>query len=162
MSEIAKKLKNDPSHTDGYKPQSIPNALKVIQSNVAKEINKKERIDNMLEAIIVTKDEFNVIALKATGSMKDFELGKDVRRAWGELQKKINPDDSVWSEKEIGYVFYSQGNMKRTDGKLELRIGVRVESFDDIPPEVEKIIIPKRKYAMISCRCHGHEQMDQT
>lgn len=69
MSERAVKLVEDSCHTQGYKPQSVPNSLKVIQGKL-----HHERFENHLEAKVITKEGFNMIALKARGSMADFEL----------------------------------------------------------------------------------------
>jgi predicted transcriptional regulator YdeE len=157
MSEPANKLVDGLQNTEGYKPQSVPNSFKVIQGKL-----NHERFEHHLEEKIVTKEGFNMIALRARGSMTDFELGKMVRVAWKELQHKLATDDSCWSEKEIGYVFYSQGDMKKPDGKLELWVGVKVDLFENIPSGVERVVIPTRKYATITCYCHGSKQMNRT
>ncbi|WP_025025914.1 GyrI-like domain-containing protein [Caldalkalibacillus mannanilyticus] len=147
--------RHDRTHTEGYKPQSAPNALKVLQEKHREVGEKKDPTPE-----VVTLEGFTMIAVKAVGSMHQFELGKAVRKSWGILQEKLNSNHEWKIDQDTGFVFYNHERMQRPDGQLELRVGVKVHSYDTLPYDVEVVDIPRRKYAKISCFCDGREVME--
>ncbi|MDX8365832.1 GyrI-like domain-containing protein [Cytobacillus sp. IB215665] len=139
---------------EDYHPQQTPHALKVI---LGKQYQQKTR---HFEVKIVTIEQFNMLALKVNGSMKNFEAGHEVRKGWKRLQDIIVANNIVSVEENEGIVFYDQANMVQSDGSIELSIGVKVEEIPYIPKECTKVTIPKRHYAKIECRCFSKEQMN--
>lgn len=145
MLSNAKKIKCTTDSTN-YKPADVPNALKLIHRDMAHAEKIKERLT--MEAQIVVWEAFNVFAIKAAGRMENFELPKDVRRAWGDLQRVLAQSGAIdqWTERNIGYVFYPQ---LQTAELIELWVGVKTDSTSNIPEGVELLQIPARRYAAV-------------
>jgi|GEM_PF-3417495 len=135
-------------NADSYKPKAVPNALKVIHG--ARSVQAEQEVLPM-EARLVTVDAFYAATLKARGSMKNFELGKDVRRAWHELQSILKREKAEQDDKELGYVFCPQWTTEHTE-ELELWVGVKVGSEAQIAEGVDILHIPKKTYAAVTCK----------
>ncbi|MEN2767902.1 GyrI-like domain-containing protein [Ornithinibacillus xuwenensis] len=149
------KLNAKPLPIEDYKPQPIPQSLKVILGE-----QKEQGGEQKLEATLVKVDSFQMLATKVKGKMKNFEAGKEVRKGWRRLQDVIAPDRSILVEENEGIVFYNQADMVQPDGSIELWVGVKVNTITTIPAEFQLVTIPERKYAKIECRCFSREQMD--
>jgi predicted transcriptional regulator YdeE len=104
-----------------------------------------------MEASVVAKEKLLLAVLKTEGSVADYGLGKDVRRAWKELQHKLEHSSSLLSNSSIGYVVYPQWNTGATDETHSLWVGVQVNSFEGLPEGVEQLAIPGRRYAAAAC-----------
>ncbi|GAA0374585.1 GyrI-like domain-containing protein [Bacillus horti] len=155
MGEPMKKNVDKANRPEGYKPQSIPGALKLLQNKI-----EKRGTEAVMSAEVVTVESFKLLVLKANGSMEGSGLGKDIRRAWQELKNKL-VNDSLAIDAEVGYVLYDQGHMQQPDGSLDAWVGVKVDSFDNAPAGVEQMVLPTRKYAKTSCQCKGREKMGE-
>lgn len=106
-----------------------------------------------MEATVVAKDQLQLAVLRAEGTHADFQLGKDVRRAWQELQAALADNKSLIVNDSIGYVIYPQWGLDG-QGKGDnhtLWVGVQVKSFDGLPDQVEQVAIPSRRYVAAPC-----------
>lgn len=73
--------------------------------------------------------------------MKNFELGKDVRRAWHELVTVVELEGLPWTEKETGYVLIPQWGAEPRE-VLELWVGVKLDGTERIPAGADVLHIP--------------------
>lgn len=135
---------------DNYKPEDVSPALKLVHKRWSQASDQAET--SRLQARLVTREAFHVAAIKAAGSMKHFELGKDVRRAWHELFAMMNPEPGLWNDREAGYVLCPQWNTGRCDNRLELWVGVPISSAERIPAGARLLHMPARTYATVVCR----------
>ncbi|GAA0343701.1 hypothetical protein GCM10008967_37690 [Bacillus carboniphilus] len=140
---------------EGYLPQRTPQSLQVLLGQQEKKEKQK------LEVKTVTIDPFSMLAIKVSGSMENFEAGQEVRKGWKKLMNVISSDRSISMEENEGIVFYDQGNMVKSDGTIELWIGIKVSDITHPPEECEYISIPKRKYAKMDCCCFSRAEMDR-
>jgi predicted transcriptional regulator YdeE len=90
--------------------------------------------------------------------MKNFELGKDVRRAWHELVTVVELEGLPWTEKEIGYVLIPQWGAEPRE-VLELWVGVKLDGTERIPAGAEVLHIPARTYAAVPVRGDREQMM---
>ncbi|MCZ8513968.1 GyrI-like domain-containing protein [Paenibacillus filicis] len=111
-----------------------------------------------MEARLVSGEALELLTVKAKGSMKHFQLPKDVRRAWHELQAIVERDGVEWTERNIGYVLIPQW-ITEPQEELELRVGIRIGRGERTPDGTERLHIPARTYALLPCR-GDREQMN--
>lgn len=152
MSEVKPLLSLFP--VEDYHPQQKPRSLHIILGKQESQQKKRK-----LEVKTVTISQFNMLAVKVRGTMKNFEAGQEIRKGWKRLQKIIT-DNLISVEENEGIVFYDQVNMLQPDGTIELWIGVNVSEIVQISDDCKCFIIPKRKYAKIDCRCFSRAEME--
>ncbi|MCA1035720.1 GyrI-like domain-containing protein [Bacillus infantis] len=141
---------------EDFHPQRTPQSLQVLIGQ-----REKHQISRKLEVKTVIIEEFKMLALKVNGHMENFEAGKEVRKAWKKLTHMISSNDSMIVEENEGIVFYDQGNMVKSDGTIDLWVGVKVTNITHIPQEFSCFTIPKRKYAKMDCCCFSRAEMDR-
>src|SRR5262249_43127403 len=130
----ADELKDD---LDGYKPTSVTNALKVIHGKSGGNSNKMEATE-LMSVTIVDMPEMNAVVLRTE------QNGRDVRQAWHEVMK-LMADHPARTDDEHGIVFVPEWQWA-TGGHI-LRVGVQVDSFDNVPEGLETMTIPPRQFA---------------
>lgn len=113
-----------------------------------------------MEATVVAKDQLQLAVLRAEGTFADFQLGKDVRRAWQELQAALAEHKSLIVNDSIGYIIYPQWGLEGQGNgdNHTLWVGVQVKSFEELPKQVERVTIPSRRYVAAPC-VGGKEEM---
>ncbi|WP_245805905.1 GyrI-like domain-containing protein [Bacillus alkalicellulosilyticus] len=99
---------------------------------------------------VITK-QFVFIAQKASGSMNNYELARDMRSAWEKLQNIIERENIVTINKHIGYVIRPSWS-QITDNRFDLWIGVEVDKVYENSEEIDCLVIPSRSYACITCK----------
>ncbi|MGD6853877.1 GyrI-like domain-containing protein [Bacillus infantis] len=141
---------------EDFHPQRTPQSLQVLLGQ-----REKHQKSRTLQVNTVIIEEFKMLAIKVNGHMGNFEAGKEVRKAWKKLNHMISSNDSMIVEKNAGIVFYDQGNMVKSDGTIDLWVGVKVRNITHIPQDFRCFTIPKRKYAKIDCCCFSRAEMDR-
>ncbi|MGI2295989.1 effector binding domain-containing protein [Paenibacillus sp. GXUN7292] len=104
-----------------------------------------------MEAQLIRNAAFTAAVRKAAGSMKNFELGKEVRRVWHEVIAAIEQEGLEWNEKDVGYVFIPQWVTEPID-ELELLVGVKIDSTDRTPAGLQILKVPARTYVSVPAR----------
>ncbi|QYR23495.1 GyrI-like domain-containing protein [Paenibacillus sp. sptzw28] len=103
-----------------------------------------------MNVAIIEKPEVKAIVLKSN------QNGRDVRQAWKQIQELLIGYPTRYN-KEYGYVFIPEWQW--STGVHTLWVGVEVDSFEYVPIEVERFIIPSRKYAKLTVN-GGREEMN--
>ncbi|ANX13340.1 hypothetical protein ABE41_015130 [Fictibacillus arsenicus] len=141
---------------EDYHPQRTPQSLQVLLGQ-----REKHQKSRKLEVKTVIIEQFKMIAIKVNGRMENFEAGQEVRKGWKKLSHLLSSYDSMAIEENEGIVFYDQGNMVKSDGTIDLWVGVKVSDITHTTEECRGFTIPERRYAKIECCCFSKAEMDR-